>query len=347
MCPASVTGIIPARAGFTSRRAPCPTPPTDHPRSRGVYDDSVGGVEEGDRIIPARAGFTAGTTTRGGGGGDHPRSRGVYGEVGIRRHRRQGSSPLARGLPTWRPRPSRPSKDHPRSRGVYIEQAITIANDRGSSPLARGLRGGTVEVTVQGRIIPARAGFTDSHPLWLGRRADHPRSRGVYASPILPRSTTAGSSPLARGLPVAGPVLGDPRRIIPARAGFTRRRPPHQAGHQDHPRSRGVYSYSRLPLRKKIGSSPLARGLRWESGTASWVRGIIPARAGFTAASSATRPLIGDHPRSRGVYRCRPGTARTPPGSSPLARGLHVAYPPPAVPVGIIPARAGFTPGRG
>ena len=34
---ACTRGIIPARAGFTSRRSPSVTSPPDHPRSRGVY----------------------------------------------------------------------------------------------------------------------------------------------------------------------------------------------------------------------------------------------------------------------------------------------------------------------
>ena len=72
------TGIIPARAGFTSP-TPCPGPALrDHPRSRGVYERArevetqvtgssplarglrthrVSGVDC-LRIIPARAGFT-------------------------------------------------------------------------------------------------------------------------------------------------------------------------------------------------------------------------------------------------------------------------------------------------
>ena len=70
--------IIPARAGFTSVPAACPTATWDHPRSRGVYRGRLGsdtlpmgssplarglrgsGVGRGcqDRIIPSRAGFT-------------------------------------------------------------------------------------------------------------------------------------------------------------------------------------------------------------------------------------------------------------------------------------------------
>ena len=76
--PAAVTGIIPARAGFTPRRTRRPSQKTDHPRSRGVYQEvsrteykALGSSplargllrhqphDLGDvGIIPARAGFT-------------------------------------------------------------------------------------------------------------------------------------------------------------------------------------------------------------------------------------------------------------------------------------------------
>ena len=71
-------GIIPARAGFTSRSQPTKPWTTDHPRSRGVYGPRSNGelfrrgssplarglladdrsARDGRGIIPARAGFT-------------------------------------------------------------------------------------------------------------------------------------------------------------------------------------------------------------------------------------------------------------------------------------------------
>ena len=132
-------GIIPARAGFTSRGPVRLPSAADHPRSRGVYgrwcscrvpsrgssplarglpdDRLVGGHLPG--IIPARAGFTSSTTWRCTRTWDHPRSRGVYGR---RRH------------------------------------DTTLAD--GSSPLARGLRAPRSLSWPSSGIIPARAGFT-------------------------------------------------------------------------------------------------------------------------------------------------------------------------------------------
>ena len=70
----------------------------------------------------------------------------------------------------------------------------------------------------------------------------------------------------------------------------------------DHPRSRGVYVPLRPEAALTLGSSPLARGLRDIPESFPGGVGIIPARAGFTLASTRTAPTRLDHPRSRGVY---------------------------------------------
>ena len=51
-----------------------------------------------------------------------------------------------------------------------------------------------------------------------------------------------GSSPHARGLQYYLESGSNYQRIIPARAGFTRKGIPAHAGSTDHPRTRGVYS---------------------------------------------------------------------------------------------------------
>ena len=152
-----------------------------------------------------------------------------------------------------------------------------------------------------------------------------------------------GSSPLARGLLAVAMSVLLLVRIIPARAGFTEayRQPAMNVG--DHPRSRGVYLSTNHLAFPGNGSSPLARGLLWRRPCRVGTRRIIPARAGFTAWPRLRSSLSGDHPRSRGVYG---GAARgrcLGPGSSPLARGLHLRPARPLRHGGIIPARAGFT----
>ena len=173
----------------------------------------------------------------------------------------------------------------------------------GSSPLARGLqpqRGGPQQVR---RIIPARAGFTVEHVLFVG--------------------IAMGSSPLARGLrhhvqhPEARPG------IIPARAGFTCALDELIEMVPDHPRSRGVYAWVGSLSRPAAGSSPLARGLRLGGVVVEAGSRIIPARAGFTTRPDGSRARRGDHPRSRGVYERFTRMWRARGGSSPLARGLR------------------------
>ena len=72
------TGIIPARAGFTTYIVGSDSDSGDHPRSRGVYVIAVIHITDVLRIIPARAGFTAIRRCYSPGYQDHPRSRGVY-----------------------------------------------------------------------------------------------------------------------------------------------------------------------------------------------------------------------------------------------------------------------------
>ena len=152
-----------------------------------------------------------------------------------------------------------------------------------------------------------------------------------------------GSSPLARGLRPQRSTPRPGRRIIPARAGFTCRRRQRRDRRWDHPRSRGVYRSRDSVCSAFAGSSPLARGLRARNAQGVRRGGIIPARAGFTAAEGASRPRRQDHPRSRGVYVGALTRLRRQGGSSPLARGLPEPVSPQGRVNGIIPARVGFT----
>ena len=253
-------------------------------------------------IIPARAGFTRRPSRTRAARRDHPRSRGVYPSSCSHSLLACGSSPLARGLPRQRLPPHShrgiiPARagftrrthpwttdraDHPRSRGVYIIVAASEGGAWGSSPLARGLHRRRVARDHGVRIIPARAGFTAAHCVCAVRARDHPRSRGVYGRPGRRARRVRGSSPLARGLLRAVRVLPEPKRIIPARAGFTVERRGQHLHQRDHPRSRGVYFTSEILFQEITGSSPLARGLRHERHRLPRGHGIIPARAGFT-----------------------------------------------------------------
>ena len=338
-----LSGIIPARAGFTDPLPRAARRPSGHPRSRGVYprgrtaaSSSSGssplarglrGRGVPDRlqagIIPARAGFTSSPLAAATTGEDHPRSRGVYPTARTSTAARRGSSPLARGLR------GEPDRD---VGGVGIIPARAgftrlIVWDGcifwGSSPLARGLPPPPERPPAGRRIIPARAGFTGRDGTGPATAADHPRSRGVYHS--LSENGSAHSW------------------IIPARAGFTNQNPRPHRRRADHPRSRGVYTTTGSSTGPRPGSSPLARGLRGDRVLRGALLGIIPARAGFTWAAAQPGPGSRDHPRSRGVYWDSEYVEGQVGGSSPLARGLLAALRAEGYIIRIIPARAGFT----
>ena len=212
---------------------------------------------------------------------------------------------------------------YPRSCGVYGWGPSSPRRACGSSPLARGLRGSRTRWPRTWRIIPARAGFTSMRHTDFSIATDHPRSRGVYGLLAIGAGAAFGSSPLARGLrEPAGGLLGIPR-IIPARAGFTAPSSSGSCARPDHPRSRGVYQQQYRAHACSPGSSPLARGLLGQPSPRGDGRGIIPARAGFTAPRARRARRDPDHPRSRGVY----------PDGVPTVGEYS----------GIIPARAGFT----
>ena len=213
----------------------------------------------------------------------------------------------------------------------------------GSSPLARGLHPTVVDMALGVRIIPARAGFTQSGDGGVGAQQDHPRSRGVYAARQSSSRTASGSSPLARGLQRELSRQSGVKRIIPARAGFTSSGSSRPVWQSDHPRSRGVYSRSGLMTTYIEGSSPLARGLRGGFLFMAVASRIIPARAGFAFFLCAITLGKRDHPRSRGVYSRTSSRTSLRRGSSPLARGLPHPAQPRRLLGGIIPARAGFT----
>ena len=172
-----------------------------------------------------------------------------------------GSSPLARGLLQAYVQTTLSTGDHPRSRGVYAALEEAGARPDGSSPLARGLPTSPETAVVRMRIIPARAGFTRRGWRAASRGSDHPRSRGVYGAGLPLTVDKLGSSPLARGLQDLLEERLDHARIIPARAGFTRRSHHRMVGGGDHPRSRGVYTVVAPSGYQIGGSSPLARGL--------------------------------------------------------------------------------------
>ena len=112
---------------------------------------------------------------------DHPRSRGVYWEPSPPVIWTPWIIPARAGFTCVIPGRIWRGTDHPRSRGVYAPSEVSMEMRIGSSPLARGLHEPWRRGPRRGRIIPARAGFTITHPKPCNSNPDHPRSRGVYS----------------------------------------------------------------------------------------------------------------------------------------------------------------------
>ena len=195
-----MSGLIPAHAGKTTRKARRRRLDRAHPRSRGenlrarrpgARDPGSSPLTRGKRLsslslwgplglIPAHAGKTHTYWHRVGPRSAHPRSRGENSPAIPSLFRRSGSSPLTRGKPR---------------RGDKLADA--------------------------GRLIPAHAGKTKLESFYRSERPAHPRSRGENSGSPFPARCAWGSSPLTRGKhpPEIPPVAR--ARLIPAHAGKT------------------------------------------------------------------------------------------------------------------------------
>ena len=214
----------------------------------------------------------------------------------------------------------------------------------GSSPRVRGKRlgrtwgGGYVQ-----RIIPARAGQTRTTAAPPHPGADHPRACGANVSVFLDRRGVGGSSPRVRGKHLSRILRIIITRIIPARAGQTKRPVPAYCLTADHPRACGANSARAIYMLVVSGSSPRVRGKRWEPTRRTCPTRIIPARAGQTRGRRCTANRTPDHPRACGAnpHRIQLGGGQS--GSSPRVRGKHLDDLQSDFNNRIIPARAGQT----
>ena len=161
--------------------------------------------------------------------------------------------------------------------------------------------------------------------------------------PLVPVRPLLGSSPLARGTHNAVEPFSRCSGLIPARAGNTQSHLLPMMARRAHPRSRGEHLGLLLLFSNDLGSSPLARGTRVRMATHEPCTGLIPARAGNTRRLRRLRGWMGAHPRSRGEHELTVSEVRTPPGSSPLARGTPEEMARTNPNGGLIPARAGNT----
>ena len=213
----------------------------------------------------------------------------------------------------------------------------------GSSPLVRGQRRPADGRRRHERIIPARAGPTESPSKHQMALSDHPRSCGANMGGNPEAEAQFGSSPLVRGQRRRTRCHRLRRRIIPARAGPTPVVRVRGWFQPDHPRSCGANGVRGSPRPASGGSSPLVRGQRWRHQYRSVHERIIPARAGPTSWLRWSRRVKPDHPRSCGAnaHGLAPFVSRS--GSSPLVRGQRSGMRLNRLTRRIIPARAGPT----
>ena len=131
------------------------------------------------------------------------------------------------------------SRAHPRSRGENAYPLMAAITHPGSSPLTRGKPTVRLLERLNGGLIPAHAGKTESGFNLDARVRAHPRSRGENKAIPAYATGGVGSSPLTRGKPHPRMPHRTRRGLIPAHAGKTAlwRRFKRRTG--AHPRSRG------------------------------------------------------------------------------------------------------------
>ena len=274
-----------------------------HPRMRGEHGSCRGPRISRVRFIPACAGNTASGRFPHISSAVHPRMRGEHRNTSPTHAAASGSSPHARGtlyhdnsktiierfIPacagnTCFATPSMAvSMVHPRMRGEHARWAGADVRAVGSSPHARGTPGGNWHFRGAHRFIPACAGNTSVQGEGRGKGAVHPRMRGEHTGHSGRLTSSAGSSPHARGTLTRTCTVSVMSWFIPACAGNTADRRAACWGQLVHPRMRGEHSMPGPCSMACTGSSPHARGTR------APIRGFlgscrfIPACAGNTA----------------------------------------------------------------
>ena len=146
-----------------------------------------------------------------------------------------------------------------------------------------------------------------------------------------------------RGIPSRSNSSPHSSGIIPAHAGNTNGNTNYGMNGEDHPRSCGEYFRMALDRSRRLGSSPLMRGIQKQPRRAVKEKRIIPAHAGNTVSVVFTFDPYEDHPRSCGEYIILDNLQLHNPGSSPLMRGILLSRPAIQRKSRIIPAHAGNT----
>ena len=193
------------------------------------------------------------------------------------------------------------------------------------------------------RFIPAGAGNTPERSNHVRSIAVHPRRRGEHMRQTWDWRRDFGSSPQARGTPLAVKSSRPNYRFIPAGAGNTRSVCGRTDGRPVHPRRRGEHRHGAWIGFLSVGSSPQARGTPTIFSGPLITPRFIPAGAGNTIADVARAQYGAVHPRRRGEHARRPDSGFRVFGSSPQARGTHQPRNSCGAKCRFIPAGAGNT----
>ena len=169
---------------------------------------------------------------------------------------------------------------HPHSRGENIGDTWEAVQNWGSSPLARGKCLGHLHTSDLRRFIPTRAGKMPALRYSAFLSGVHPHSRGENKAEHCPVCHETGSSPLARGKSLKEPAEPLSGRFIPTRAGKILCEGVPGTLSRVHPHSRGENLFYPKLRRRRMGSSPLARGKSDLDRPFGRSRGFIPTRAG-------------------------------------------------------------------
>ncbi len=213
----------------------------------------------------------------------------------------------------------------------------------GSSPPTRGTRAAEPITGAGTRLIPAHAGNTGPGPRSAGRAPAHPRPRGEHKHLAYSVMDHGGSSPPTRGTRGRRTRARGDRRLIPAHAGNTSRRPETRPSRPAHPRPRGEHGTATSFPSTRIGSSPPTRGTRRRPGRRQVQRRLIPAHAGNTVELPGGAGGLPAHPRPRGEHAVMSVDGGQDDGSSPPTRGTRlVGLARPRL-ARLIPAHAGNT----
>ena len=333
-------GLIPARAGKTRGLAGLRRMVPAHPRACGEnlcsHKRRARIVGSSPRVrgkpsrrenefhrkglIPARAGKTSSLRSLIRVLRAHPRACGENPCLAQHCGRREGSSPRVRGKRLCKACvevargliPARAGETcayqshrhrfraHPRACGenALLQQGLCVFY--GSSPRVRGKRTPVWAWGPGRRLIPARAGKTQSPLPLIHLCLAHPRACGENRNTSIRVVRTHGSSPRVRGKPTrfrqSIPVI----RLIPARAGKTTWWPGSTSCRAAHPRACGENAKSTANTLAGLGSSPRVRGKRGHDITVPHDGRLIPARAGKTRVPPIRPRPERAHPRACG-----------------------------------------------